>query len=84
MLIMIASTTFLMGLFGYLVAGKMGLGNSLVLGLVLGLVGSFTLGAFIIFARFWGDYSGRYGEWYIKRWTEGDDEKQREEEKKRR
>jgi hypothetical protein len=61
-----------LGGIGYLVGGKAGLANGASWGLILGLVGiPFTV--ILILAKYWGDFAGRYGQWWIKKETDGED-----------
>jgi hypothetical protein len=82
LLIFTAASTIIMGGIGYLLAGKEGLVNSLILGFVFGLVGSLMFSGIQVSADFWSGYAGRYGEWYIKKETEGDKDQKRSDEKK--
>ncbi len=66
-----------LGVFGFLVAGKVGLVNGLSWGLVLGFL-SVPFTTFIIFQKFWGDYSGRFGSAWFKDQAMGDDPDKRE------
>jgi len=58
-------STLLMGLFGYLIAGKAGLGNSLLLGALFGFIGSLLVSGYQISAYFWSGYASRYGQWHF-------------------
>ena len=60
----------IMGGLGYLLAGTQGLTNGAGWGLILGLV-SVPFSAFVISARFWGDFAGRFSQQWIKKETEG-------------
>jgi hypothetical protein len=62
----------LLGTIGFLVTGESeGFVNGAGWGVVLGFVAVPFL-AFMIYAQYWGDYSGRYGAAHIKKETEGD------------
>lgn len=75
MLIIIAITSLAFGLFGYFAAGQAALKNSLILGAVLGLVAAVMYIGIFVSAHFWSGYSNRYGAWWIKKETEGDQKK---------
>lgn len=60
----------ILGVIGFFVSGAEGFINGATWGVSLGLVAvPFT--AYTVFARYWGDYSGRYGAAWIKKETEG-------------
>ena len=82
MLIIIVITALLFGLFGFFVAGKAALKNSLILGAVLGLVAAVMYIGIFVSAHFWSGYSNRYGEWWIKKETEGDHKEERSDQRK--
>ncbi len=66
----------LMGGFGYLLSGKVGLVNMAYWGLAIGLIGGFSTGIGLIFeSKFWGDGNFQImpeWNWFIKR---SDDDK---------
>jgi len=63
-----------LGVFGYLLAGREGFINMMVWGLALGSIGSFSSGlALLLYAFYWGDYAGRFGSWWFKKESEGED-----------
>ena len=63
-----------LGVFGYLLAGKGGFINMMIWGLALGLIGSFSSGlALLLYASYWGGYAGRYGNWWFKKESEGEE-----------
>ena len=72
MVVVILLAVTILGLIGYLVAGMDGLVNGATWGFVLGLV-SVPFFAFLVLAKYWGDYAGRYGEWWVKKETEGEE-----------
>ncbi len=61
-----------LGLFGFLLAGQEGFVNGAIWGLTLGLF-SVPFTGFIIMAKYWGDYSGRFGADWLKKEMEGDE-----------
>lgn len=68
-------TGAILGAIGFLLAGKEGFINLATWGLLLGLIGGFSGGlAMLVSAKYWGGYAGRYGAWWIKNETEGDQE----------
>jgi hypothetical protein len=78
-----ALTGAIFGAIGFLLAGKEGFVNLATWGLLLGLIGGFSGGlAMLVSAKYWGDYAGRYGAWWIKNETEGEPEQSKESEKK--
>jgi len=71
-LIIVGISALLFGLFGFFTAGKIAFKNSLILGAILGMVAAVMYLGVIVSAHFWSGYSNRYGEWWIKKETEGD------------
>jgi hypothetical protein len=69
--IAVTLTTIVLGTFGFLVAGKEGVLNGVTWGFILGLI-SVPFLASAIYAKYWGDYAGRYGQWYVENKTEGE------------
>ncbi|MEN8173870.1 MAG: hypothetical protein ABFS03_13445, partial [Chloroflexota bacterium] len=59
LILSIGLAIIILGVFGYLVAGKEGLVNGATWGLILGLVGGFSSGLMVL-PKYWGDYAGRY------------------------
>jgi len=80
LVISIVLSVGILGLFGYLLGGKVGLVNMMYWGLGLGLLGGFSIGiGFIFQAKFWGegDNYKLFPEWnwFIKK---SDDNKNRD------
>jgi len=66
----------LLGVIGFLLAGRDGFVNLAIWGLALGLVGSFSGGfAMLLNAHIWTGYSERIGRWVYKKQSEGEDKK---------
>ena len=65
-----------LGLFGFLLAGKEGFLNMVRFGLAVGFIGSTSTGfAMLISAHFWTGYAQRFGEQEFKKISEGEDHK---------
>jgi hypothetical protein len=62
----------ILGALGLLLAGTDGLVNGATWGLVCGVV-SLPFNGIVIASKYWGDFAGRYGDWWIKKETEGDE-----------
>ena len=62
----------ILGLAGFLLAGKEGAVNMAYWGLVLGFAFGLPSGLLMFQAKFWGDYAGRYGRWWFKKESEGE------------
>jgi len=62
----------IVGFFGFLVAGREGFLNGATWGIILGLV-SVPFTGFIILTKYWGDYAGNYGKWWIKKEMQGEE-----------
>ena len=75
-IITIAIAVLLLGLFGFFLAGTEGLFNGALWGLILGIA-SVPFTGFMILAKYWGDFSGRYGAAWFKKEAEGEEEKNR-------
>ena len=66
----------ILGLFGYLLAGRQGFVNMAYWGLALGFLGSISQGfAMLIGAHFWTGYAERWGRSSFKEIAEGEDNK---------
>lgn len=59
-------------LFG-LLGGWVGFQNGLAWGFTLGIFSTPFVILPLIYAKYGGDYAGRFGSWYVKKQTEGDD-----------
>jgi hypothetical protein len=66
--ISIALGVVILGLIGFLLAGRQGLINGMIWGLVLGLV-SVPFSLMTFGPKYWGGYAKRYGEWYVNKET---------------
>jgi len=55
-------SAMVMGIIGYLLAGKAGLANSILLGALFGFIGSLMISGIHISAHFWSGYANRYGQ----------------------
>lgn len=73
LLVTVLSGLFL-ALLGYLFAGEQGFANGATWGVILGIASAPFSAFAIISAKYWGDFSGRLGAWWVKRETEGDEE----------
>ena len=67
-------TSLVLGIVGLFVAGWEGLKGGLLWGMALGAF-SLPVGGYVIFAKYWGSFAGRYSAWHYKNDTEGDDKK---------
>ena len=72
----------LLGTIGYLVAGREGMLNGATWGLMAGMI-SLPPMAILILTKYWSDFAGRYGAWYIKKETYGEEKEQTEQREKR-
>lgn len=63
----------LLGAIGYLAAGREGMLNGAAWGLLAGMI-SLPPMAILILTKYWSDFAGRCGAWYIRKETEGDEE----------
>jgi hypothetical protein len=69
-------TTVVLGGFGYLLAGREGMLNLGAWGIALGLLGSFSSGiAMLVQAHYWTGYSERFGKYWFKKESEGENHK---------
>jgi hypothetical protein len=65
-----------LGLFGYLLAGKEGFINLAYWGLALGFLGGISQGfAMLVGAHFWTGYAQRWGKHSFKELSEGEEQK---------
>ncbi len=65
-----------LGIFGFLLAGKEGFFNMVTWGLAFGFLGGISTGvATLISAHYWTGYAQRYGEDCFKKISEGGEEK---------
>jgi hypothetical protein len=67
----IALTTLVLGSIGFLFAGQDGLVSGASWGLIIGAI-SIPFMAGIIYMKYWGDFAGRYSEWYVEKETKGE------------
>jgi hypothetical protein len=67
-----AVITAILGLIGLLVGGEEGLIGGATWGLILSLV-AVPFNGFVITSKYWGDYAGRFGRWWIGKESEGED-----------
>lgn len=81
MVLVIGGAVLILGLIGYLLAGKEGMLNGATWGLLAGMI-SLPPMAFMIWAKYWGDYAGRYGAWYVYKETNGEEESREQSKKK--
>jgi len=73
MFITVALSSLFFGGVGFLLAGKAGFVNMAGWGLILGIVfAPLSLGG-LVNAKFWGDYAGRFGSWWVRKETEGEE-----------
>ncbi len=70
-IITIALASLGLGVFFFILAGQEGLVNGLTWGLILGIM-SIPFTAMVIMTKYWEGYSTRYGAWWIKKETEGE------------
>lgn len=59
-----------LGLFAFLVAGKEGLMNGVIWGLVLGAM-AIPYAGLLIIPKYWGEFAGRFGKSYYQEQLEG-------------
>jgi hypothetical protein len=66
----------ILGIIGFLLAGKAGFINMAIWGLALGLLGSLSTGlAMLVNVHYWTGYAERFGEDSFKKVSEGEQEK---------
>ncbi|MBN1665591.1 MAG: hypothetical protein JW862_00820 [Anaerolineales bacterium] len=61
-----------LGLIGLLIAGQEGMLNGASWGLVLSLI-SWPFMGFFMYGKYWSDYAGRFGSWWVNKESKGDD-----------
>ena len=66
----------ILGMIGFLLAGRQGFANGVTWGIVLGLISVPFMG-YMIGAKYWGGVAGRYGTWRYKNELEGEDKADR-------
>lgn len=81
MFLVTGGAVILLSLIGYLLAGKEGMINGATWGLLAGMI-SLPPMAFMIGIKYWSDYAGRYGDWYVKKETYGEEESSEQSKKK--
>jgi len=67
LLISMAASVLILGLGGWLLAGKTGLVNGVGWGLLFGTMGGLTIGTlFSLQPSYWEDFAGRFAGWWVK------------------
>lgn len=65
-------SALIMAIIGYLLAGKAGLLNSILLGALFGFIGSLLISGIHISAHFWSGYANRYGQYQFDKISKPD------------